>query len=264
MIERQRLSDTLRNHGWYYFSPDNLLFEADTLHPPGDINLTLRVKNEVGQPERRQYRLAGITVYPDYDLAKQTDAEQKHTDTLHFDCIQYVYHEMATTPDILNRQIFLKCGEYYSNDDYQATIYRLLNLNLYKFINIRFEVSPQADTLLHASIYLTPYRPERVEATLSGVFSPSFYYGLRAGAAYNHRNIFKGAEALRIGLDGAYLRTNKNNFDFVDFLVSDALQAVNPAIFIIPERKNSRSAPHNLAFATKPTCSITTGMNSNT
>ncbi|MBK8424666.1 MAG: BamA/TamA family outer membrane protein [Lewinellaceae bacterium] len=244
MIERQRLSDTLRNHGWYYFSPDNLLFEADTLHPPGDINLTLRVKNEVGQPERRQYRLAGITVYPDYDLAKQTDAEQKHTDTLRFDCIQYVYHEMATTPDILNRQIFLKCGEYYSNDDYKSTIYRLLNLNLYKFINIRFEVSPQADTLLHASIYLTPYRPERVEATFSGVFSPSFYYGLRAGAAYNHRNIFKGAEALRIGLDGAYLRTNKNNFDFVDFLVSDASSRLSiPRFLFIPERKT-------LAFST--------------
>ncbi len=233
--ERQRLADTLRNHGWYYFTPDNLLFEADTLHPPGDINLTLRVKKEVGERERQRYRLASVTIYPDYDLAKQSDSTKQHTDTLRFGCVTYIYHRMPTKPEVLNRQIFLRCGEYYSNNDYQATIYRLLNLNLYKFINIRFDVSAQADTLLQASIFLTPYRPERVEATLSGVFSPSFYYGLRAGAAYNHRNAFRGAEALRIALNGAYLRTNKDNFDFEDFVVSDASARLGlPRLLFLP------------------------------
>ncbi len=244
IAERQRLSDTLRNHGWYYFSPDNLLFEADTLHPPGDMNLTLRVKNEVGKREQQQYRIATVTVYPDYDLAKQTDSSQQQADTLRFGCVQYVYHYLSVKPEVLNRQIFLRCGQYFSNTDYQTTIYRLLNLNLYKFINIRFEVSPQSDTLLDAHIYLTPYRPERVEATLSGVFSPSFYYGLRLGAAYHHRNAFRGAEALQVAINGAYLRTNKNNFDFEDFLVSDASAGLGlPYFLFIPEKRR-------LAFGT--------------
>ena len=237
--ERQRLADTLRNHGWYYFSPDNLLFEADTLHPRGEVNMTLRVKKEVGEQERERYRIATVTVYPDYDLAKQSAVEQRRTDTLRFECINYVYHELATKPEIINRQIFLRCGEYYSNNDYQSTIYRLLNLNLYKFINIKFEVSPLSDTLLDARIYLTPYLPKRLEASFSGIFSPSFYYGIRAGAAYNHRNIFKGAEALRVSLDGAYLRTDKTNFDFEDFLVSSASGRLTlPRFLFIPEKKS--------------------------
>jgi hypothetical protein len=62
MLERMRINDTLRNHGWYYFSPDNLLFEADTLHPPGDMTLTLRVKPTVTNSERQRYRLATITI----------------------------------------------------------------------------------------------------------------------------------------------------------------------------------------------------------
>ncbi len=244
MGERQRLADTLRNHGWYFFTPDHLLFEADTLHPAGDINLTLRVKKEVKESERQQYRLASVTVYPDYDLAKQSAAEQRQSDTLRFDCIQYVYQQMPTKPDILNKQIFLRCGEYYNNNDYQTTIYRLLNLNLYKFINIRFEVSPESDSLLEARIYLTPYRPERVEATLSGIFSPSFYYGLRGGVAYTHRNIFRGAEALRVAFNGAYLRTDKSNFDFEDFLVSDVSARLTvPRFLLLAERKS-------LAFST--------------
>lgn len=244
IAERQRLADTLRNHGWYYFSPDNLLFEADTLHPREEVNLTLRIKKEVTAREREQYRLASITVYPDYDLARQSGAEKRQTDTLRFDCITYVYHALTTKPEILNRQIFLRCGEYYSNDEYQATIYRLLNLNVHKFINIRFDVSAQSDTLLDAIIYLTPNLPKRVEGTVSGVFSPSFYYGIRAGAAFTHRNLFKGAEALRVSLDGAYLRTDKTNFDFEDFLVSDAAARLTlPRFLFIPEKKT-------LAFGT--------------
>lgn len=227
IAERLRLSDTLRNNGWYFFSPDNLLFEADTLQPSGDMTLTLRVKSEVGIRERRRYRLATITVFPDYDLAQQSDSAQQYTDTLRLGCVQYIYRQLPTKPEVLNRQIFLRCGEYYSSNDYQTTIFRLLNLNLYKFVNIRFEVSPESDTLLDARIFLTPHRPERVEATFSGIFSPSFYYGLRLGAAYQHRNTFRGAEALQIALNGAYLRTNRNNFEFEDFLVSDATARIS-------------------------------------
>jgi outer membrane protein insertion porin family len=238
MAERQRLGDTLRNHGWYFFSPDNLLFEADTLHPPGDMNLTLRVKTSATARERNQYRIASVTVYPDFDLAKQSTSEQQPMDTLGFECVRYVYHDMPTKAAVLNAQIFLRCGGYYNNNDYQTTIYRLLNLNLYKFVNIRFDVSPEADSLLDARIYLTPYLPERVEATLSGVFSPSFYYGVRAGAAYNHRNLFKGAEALRLALNGAYLRTDKSNFDFEDFLVSDASARLTlPRFLFLPAKQ---------------------------
>ncbi len=244
IAERQRLNDTLRNYGWYYFAPDNLLFEADTLHPRGEVNLTLRVKPEVGEKERERYRIASVTVYPDYDLAKQSPEERRNTDTLRFDCIKYVYHELTTKPEIISRQIFLRCGEYYSNNDYQSTIFRLLNLNLYKFINIKFTVSPLADTLLDARIYLTPYQPKRIEGAFSGIFSPSFYYGIRAGAAFNHRNIFHGAEALRVSLDGAYLRTDKTNFDFEDFLVSNAAAKITlPRFLFIPEKRT-------LAFST--------------
>ncbi len=241
IAERQRLSDTLRNHGWYYFSPDNLIFEADTLHPKGELNLTLRIKEGVSDHEKQQYRLGTITVYPDYDLAQQADSTRLRNDTLRFGQVQYVYRKMDTRPAILNQQIILHIGDFYSNNAYQTTIYRLLNLNLYKFINIRFEVSPLSDSLLDVRIYLTPYRAARIDATLSGVFSPSFYYGILAGAAYNHRNIFGGAEALRVSANIGYLRTDESNFDYKDFLVTDATARITlPRFLFLP--KNEKRA----------------------
>ncbi len=241
IAERQRLSDTLRNEGWYYFSPDNLVFEADTLHPAGEVNLTLHVKKETGERERRRYRLASVTVYPDYDLSRQSDSTHTTYDSLQFNCLQYAYHHMPLRPEVLNRQITLRCGRFYSNRAYQATIFRLLNLNVYKFVNIRFEVSPLADTLLDARVYLTPYKPERLEGTLSAVFSPGFYSGARLGGAYSHRNTFRGAEALRISFDGAYLRTSRRNFDFQDFIVSNiGIQLTYPR-FLLLQEKNRRA-----------------------
>lgn len=238
IAERQRLSDTLRNQGWYYFTADNLLFEADTFQSSGEVNLNLRLKKETSARERQRYRIASVTVYPDYDLAKQTGAEQQATDTLRFNCLRYVHHHLYTKPSVLNQQIRLECGKYYANKSYQATIFRLLNLNIYKFINIRFDVSPLSDSLLDAHVYLTPFRPERIEANVSGVFSAGFYAGARTGIAYTHRNAFGGAEALRISLNGAYLRTNKDNFDFKDFIVSDAAARLTiPRLLFLKTKK---------------------------
>lgn len=243
LAERQRISDTLRNNGWYYFTPDNLHFEADTLHPLGALNLSLRTKHGTSARERQRYEVNSITVFPDYDLAQEQAAAKKATDTLDLNCPTYVYHHLRTRPSVINQQISLRCGRLYSNLAYQSTIHRLLNLNIYKFINIRFEVSPQADSLLDARIYLTPFRPQRVEGTVSGIFSSGFYYGARTGVAYQHRNLFGGAEALRVALNGAYLRTDKDNFAFQDFIVSDASARLSlpRLVFFRPKERRSFS-----------------------
>lgn len=242
VAERQRISDTLRNHGWYYFTPDNLLFKADTIGQKGELHLSLDVKKEVGAKERQRYKIATVTVYADYDLTRRNKEGETHYDTLKGKrCLNFIYHELFVRPAVIRKQIFLRCGEFYSNNDYQTTIYRLLNLNQHKFINIRFEPSAQGDSLLDAVINLTPYKEERVEATASGIFSPGFYKGVRAGVAYNHRNLFHGAESFRIGWDGAYLRTNKDNFDFDNFLVSDASVRLGLPRFVFFKDRRTRT-----------------------
>ncbi len=239
--ERQRLNDTLRNRGWYYFAPDHLLFVADTLSDRGKLKLFLKIKDEVTAQERRRYRIGTVTVFPDYDLADRTDSIPGRFDTLPGDCIRYVYRHLDTRPEVLSRQIFLRCDRYFSNRAYQASTYRLLNLNVHKFINIRFEPAPNADSLLDARVLLTPYNSQRVEGNLSAVFSPGFYNGLRAGVAYTHRNAFRGAEALRLSFNGAWLRTNKDNFDFENFLISDAGAQLTLPRFLFFQEKQTRA-----------------------
>lgn len=180
-----------------------------------------------------------IDVFPDYDLAERIDSSLhlQAKDTLGSKCLHYLYRNLLVKPQVLADQIFLGCNDLYSNRAYQATLYRLLNLNLYKFINIRFE--PRTDSLLDARIQLTPFAPQRLEGRLSGIFSPNLYYGLQAGATYTHRNLFKGAEDLRIGLNGAYLRTNEESLQYEYLVVSDATSTLTlPRWLFFRERKN--------------------------
>jgi outer membrane translocation and assembly module TamA len=64
---------------------------------------------------------------------------------------------------------------------------------------------------------------------------------VRTGIAYNHRNLFGGAEALRLALNGAYLRTQKDNFAFQDFIVSDASARLSLPRFVFFQPKYWRS-----------------------
>jgi outer membrane protein insertion porin family len=239
MSERTRLADTLRNRGWYYFSPDHFLWVADTVKEKPNVDITLTLKDEVGAKERQRYRLRSVTVYPDYDLGEARN--RTHHDTLQTsDCIKYVYRHFHVTPGTLEDNIFLRCGEYYSNDAYQSTIYRLLNLNLYKFINIRFFVARDADSLLDARIYLTPFAQHRVDGEVSAIFSPKYYGGVQAGLNWIHRNTFGGAEELRTTLNGAYLKTNKTNLSFEQFFISDGrVQLSLPRFWLIREKQDN-------------------------
>lgn len=262
MAERQRIADTLRNRGWYYFSPDMLLFEADTVTERGQLSLALTIKPDVTERDRRRYRLGSIRINPNYDLGqqrfgvnfndlrdstridsiRQENRRRAARDTFHYDdCLIFTTRQPDVRPQVLADQIFLHCGDYYSNNAYQASIYRLLNLNLYKFINIRFEPSREVDTVLNARIQLTPFNAQRVEASAAGVFSPGFYGGVRAGIAYTHRNAFRGAEALRLSLSGAYLNTDKDNFAFQDFWVSDASAQLTLPRFVGLRERQSRA-----------------------
>ncbi|MBK9014858.1 MAG: hypothetical protein IPM82_12700 [Saprospiraceae bacterium] len=92
-LERMRLTDTLRNEGWFYLSPDHLLFLADTLQQTGEVRLTLRFKDDVTMVEKRRYRIGEILIYPDYDLkiAGQMGQQMDEVD----DCIGVVYSEKA-------------------------------------------------------------------------------------------------------------------------------------------------------------------------
>lgn len=203
-LERQRLVDSLRNEGWFYLSPDHLVFEADTLQSDRSVQLRLRFKQAVTAADKRRYRIGRIEVYPDHDARSEGSADQE---ILVVDsCKSFIFKESDLKKKVILDNIRFECGEYFSNEKYRESLFRLLNLQYFKFVNIRFEPSPTADSLLVARVLLTPVVPQKVETSFSGVFSPSYYFGVQSGVNWQHRNLFGSGEQLKIGWEGSLLR----------------------------------------------------------
>jgi outer membrane protein insertion porin family len=66
--ERRRIDALLKNSGYYFFSPDHLLFRADTL--PGDRTVALQLSLKEGIPERAltKYRINRVVIDQGYSL----------------------------------------------------------------------------------------------------------------------------------------------------------------------------------------------------
>ncbi|MCC6724656.1 MAG: BamA/TamA family outer membrane protein [Saprospiraceae bacterium] len=210
-LERQRLTDSLRNEGWFYLSPENLIFKADTLNSDSLVNIRLEFKDDVTDREKRRYRISEIVIYPDHD--PQTAGEMGQQREAVDSCTAFVFSEMPLKKRVILDNLRFGCGEYFSNEKYRSTLFRLLNLGFYKFVNIRYEQSGLADSLLEAHVYLTPQVPKKLEASVSGIFSNN-YYGAQSGLSWLHRNLFGAAENLRIGWEGNWVQYDKSQSIF--------------------------------------------------
>lgn len=202
-LERQRLVDSLRNEGWFYLSTESLIFKADTLTSDSLVSLKLAFKDDVTDREKRRYRIGEIVIYPDND--PQTAGELGQRREVVDSCTAFVFSEMPLKQRVILDNIRFGCGDYFSNEKYRNTLFRLLNLGFYKFVNIRYEQSALADSLLEAHVYLTPQVPKKLEASVSGVFSKE-YYGAQGGLNWQHRNLLGAAETLRLGWEGNWVQ----------------------------------------------------------
>jgi hypothetical protein len=202
-LERQRLTDSLRNEGWFSLAPESLIFKADTLDSDSLVNIRLDFKDDVTDREKRRYRISEIIIYPDHDPQTAGELGQRRVEV--DSCTAFVFSEMPLKKRVILDNLRFGCGEYFSNEKYRSTLFRLLNLGFYKFVNIRYEQSVLADSLLEAHVYLTPQVPKKLEASVSGIFSKE-YYGAQAGLNWQHRNLLGAAETLRLGWEGNWVQ----------------------------------------------------------
>ncbi len=247
LAERQRLSDSLRNAGWYYFSPDFFLFEADTMDVQEQANLRLTIKPEAGEKERRRYRIGKIFIYPDYDVAAKPVNPVREfygQDS----CIQFIYTALEFRKSLIVDNLRIRCGDLYSTKNYQNTLFRLLNLSFFKFVNIRYEPSGVADTLLDAHVYLTPSVPQKIEWRPALIISPGLYAGAEGELTYLHRNVFRGGENLRVTTEGSFLQFSGTDEDLpISTLFASKIQAQ----FIVPRNVLSNRRMKESLTATK-------------
>ncbi|WP_140938560.1 translocation and assembly module lipoprotein TamL [Sphingobacterium lumbrici] len=203
--ERERIDDDLKNQGYYYFSPDNLLVEVDSTIGDHKVNMYVNLKPETSEKSIQPQKIGNIFIYPDYTLNTQGYQRQSRPRNLElFDNNYYIVDRNKTyRRKVLTNHIFFRRGELYNRWNHNQTINHLVNLNTFKFVKNNFEDNPDSTNTLDVYYYLTPLPKKSLRFEVLGK-TATVYNGSEANVTWTLRNAFRGFETLTLNAFGGY------------------------------------------------------------
>ena len=193
-LERKRIDEDLKSHGYYNFNSDFLIFEADTNRTKKKrFDLYLRLKNDVPQKSKVPYIIKSVRVYPNYSL--NSEEKNKDKDTVIISGKEFIQKPEFFKPKRLEPFILLKKDELYNPKKSRLTSNRLSSIGAYRYVNIKFDdISRDSinDSIrkLDASIYLSPLNKRSLQAELQAYSKSNNFAGPALSLVYNERNLF--------------------------------------------------------------------------
>lgn len=234
--ERERINAVLKEEGYYFFSPDALIVEADTTVGKNQVNLFLKVKNDVPAISEKPYTIDSVYIFPDYRLNGTSSDTSLQTKSL-YGGYYIIDPKNKFKPKLFPQILRFDSGDVYNRTDHNLTLSRLINLNVFKFVKNRFEVtgSNNLDTgKLNVYYYLTPQEKKSLRAELSGNTKSNNYIGSQITLSFKNRNTFKGAEELDIhGNAGTEVQYGGNHSGYNTYDVGGGVTFTFPK-FVVP------------------------------
>jgi outer membrane protein assembly factor BamA len=232
-LERDRLTRSIRDYGYYFFNRNYITYELDSSLGSHQVDIYLYVNRqfedagpevaaEHTQEDHHPYRLNHIYIYPNYNSLTTAPAVPMDTTVVRdYYFISDLQHDYLKKETLL-RFVFMKKGDRFLQKDVDYTYTRLADLNLFKFINFHFEEVPrdsaQREYLLDVFLQLTPLAKH--EYKLESEFTHNGgNLGMAGSVTYQNKNLFRGAESLELKLSGG-LESLRN---FADTNVSKRL-----------------------------------------
>ncbi|MBQ4161912.1 MAG: BamA/TamA family outer membrane protein [Parabacteroides sp.] len=199
--ERQRIASLLRNNGYYYFRPEFITYQADTLLQPGKV--ALRVSTQPGLPRNvlRPWKVGNISVFLNgYN-------NEIPTDSIHYKDITIFYEgKLRVRPNVLYNQLRLHTGDIYSQELQEKTQTNFANLGIFRYSEMQYtpkDSSRRCDTL-NLQINTVYDLPLDGELELNVTTKSNNQTGPGAVFSVTKRNIFGGGETFGVSLRGSY------------------------------------------------------------
>lgn len=197
--ERTRIDDRLKNRGFYYFSPDYLIVDVDSTIGNNRMNVYVNTKKETPKEARDVYRIKDVVIYPTFDInGSAADTSRKYGEL--FKGYYVVDSSKYYKPKLFEQAMQFKRGDIYNRREHNATLQRLINLGIFKFVRNRFERI--GDTTLNAYYYLTPLNKKALRIEVGGNTKSNNLVGTQLTIGFTNRNTFRGGEIMNINVTG--------------------------------------------------------------
>jgi outer membrane protein insertion porin family len=209
--ERERIDNQLKQKGFYYFHPDNLIIQADsTVTKNHKVELNVKLKENTPELAKQQFTIDKVIVFPNYNIRDVKDGKYNipmDSDSLAkyvHDDIYVIDPEQKFKPKIFDRALYFKKGDLYNRADHNLTLNRLINLGVFKFVKNEFVVSDSLNHKFDAYYLLTPRQIQSLRLEALGRTNSANYAGSELNLNWTHRNLFRGAEQFKASVYGAF------------------------------------------------------------
>ncbi|WP_267740587.1 translocation and assembly module lipoprotein TamL [Myroides injenensis] len=199
--ERVRFDNYVKNKGYYYFSPNDILVQVDSTVGNHKVNLFVKVKDQTPKLALNAYTIDNIYVYSDYSL---NDGNYKESidSAYQYKDLTIIDPKKKFKPMIYDRTIFLDKEELYNRNDHNLSLNRLVNLGVFKFVKNSFEISDSINNKLDVYYFLTPDNPKSLRLELLGKTNSASYNGAELNLNWSNKNFFRGAELFSVSAYG--------------------------------------------------------------
>lgn len=196
--ERKRIDASLKENGFYYFDPDNLIIQVDSTEVKHKVDLNLKVKNNTPELARKQFTIDKIYIFSDYNLRNNRNRRnlvRADVDTLLWKENSYIIDpKKKFRPQIYDRALYFKSGDLYNRSNHNLTLSRLINLGTFKFVKNQFVLTDSLSNKFDVFYYLTPNDFKSLRLETLGKSNSASYVGGEVNFNWRHRNFLRGAE----------------------------------------------------------------------
>ncbi|WP_035668429.1 BamA/TamA family outer membrane protein [Flavobacterium sp. 83] len=207
--EKNRITTHFRNNGVYYFQPNYISFDLDTIKKVNKANVNLVINNYSYQQQDssktepfKMYKISDVNIYTDYS---PNSNNRQITDSINYNNFNLYGHEkIRYRPRAITNAIFITKGTLFADYKTVLTTRYLSNLKIFNYPSIQYEVDKRDSTAhsLIAKVYLTPRKKYSFGTTFDVTHSNIQDIGIGLSASETIRNVFNGAETLEIAARG--------------------------------------------------------------
>lgn len=201
--ERVRITNVLRNRGYYYFRPEYIEFLADSLITPGAIAIKMTLADNTPSMAKERYRTGKIVT----TVLRNNMNNPGTPDTMQTKKGEViVYRPARLRKNLIPSCITFREGKYFSVRDMDRTQTRFSRIGM--FNNIQIQPVPADTSKGHGvlDVYNLVQFDNPIEASIevNATSKSNSYIGPGLILGLSHNNLFGGGERLNLQFNADY------------------------------------------------------------
>lgn len=231
--DRQLISTMLRNRGFYYYTPDVIYYEADTLHRDNAVHLKARIKQGTPESVFTPWTIGNVVFTINGFRGDTMKDSTQFNDIL----IRYNGRRPQVRSGVIGRRMRLRPGDIYSERAEMRSREALARLGVFAYTEFVFT---PIDTVNHVlDLYVNSTLDRLWDTSLETAFKvkSNNFLGPALTFSLARQNLLGGGETLSGSIHGSYEWQSWNNaegraalINSYEFGIDIGLQA--PAIFL--------------------------------